>query len=477
MDAKLIWTKLLSTKRLGREGDPGFSDETRSEFDRDYDRIVFSSAFRRLKDKTQVFPLSRNDFTRTRLTHSIEAACVGRSLGRKIGDAMQSAGELPDSRIDIGSILAAACLAHDIGNPPFGHSGEAAIQSWAEQSLGIADDVGDASAEASDMASDGEQPARPKSIILDTAQQLQDLCEFEGNAQAMRVVTRLQLGRRRGGLQLTHATIGAMMKYPCGSLVDGKPRKKEQIEQKKFGYFVDDDALIVDGLQDLGMVAAGTGAFRRHPLAFLVEAADDICYAIIDLEDSVDQKLVDLESAIAILEPLAKRVETYSPSGYKGHSYLQWLRAYAIHGLVTACASAFRENAPSILDGTFNKSLVQATPAVDEYAAVKAEVARTAYVDSRVLAVELAGFQVIKGLLDIFVTALLTPDKKYSKKLLAIFPASYLGEQDREGDKRSALDKLSTYQRVLAATDYVSGMTDSFAVNLYQELSGIKLPE
>lgn len=448
------WETLLSSERFGRTEDAGLSDDKRGEFDRDYDRIIFSSAFRRLQDKTQVFPLSRNDFTRTRLTHSLEVSCVGRTLGRKVNEFLAQNGHIKhDDFVDIGTIVSSACLVHDIGNPPFGHSGESSIQKWAKEYL-------------------------KKNEIFDNDHQKRDLCEFEGNAQGLRVITRVQTNRRRGGLQLTLATLGAMMKYPCGSLIEDQPRKTSRVEQKKFGFFLDDADLISSGVRKLGMLEYKKNAFHRHPLAFLVEAADDICYALVDLEDSVDQKLIKVEDACGVLEKLAKKINTYRDKGYKDKSRLHWLRTYAMQALIDECFEVFTANLDAILSGDFSNSLIDESQLIDLYEDIQAMVKETAYKNHRVLAVELAGFRVIGGLLDIFVPAILQPEESGHRKLIELIPNSYLShEYEGYSSIEESLNILTPYQRVLRITDYISGMTDSFAVDLYQKLSGIKLPD
>lgn len=372
--------------------------------------------------------------------------------------------KLPTDLPEFATIVAAACLAHDIGNPPFGHSGEAAIQAWAKRNVGT---------------------ERKDRFVVETTQQVKDLHEFEGNAQAIRVLSRIQMRRRTGGMQLTLATLGAMMKYPCASVINGRSRDTSRVEQKKFGYFEDEGELILPALRCLGMHEYAPGAFRRHPLAFLVEAADDICYALVDLEDSVDQKVINEDDAIALLEPLAKMDERYSGQYYEGRVRLEWLRAYAINALINECARVFETRIDDILNGTLHESLIKLSDTKDEYKRVTTEIEANAYKDHRVLEVEAAGFQVISGLLDCFAPALIPSESECGmtyKKLLWLFPERYLqkpGEQHALGeksDRESAIKSLTTYQRLLAATDYISGMTDSFAVDLYQKLSGIRLP-
>jgi dGTPase len=459
------WNALLSNQRLCRDKEQGYEDNDRDDFERDFDRIIFSSAFRRLKDKTQVYPLSKNDYTRTRLTHSLEVAGVGRSLGRKVQRALERAEKIEKGKPEFAAVVAAACLAHDIGNPPFGHSGESAIQAWAKKNVGT------------------DKAAR---FQVTTPQQAADLTEFEGNAQGMRVLSKLQSRRRHGGMQLTIATLGAMMKYPCPSVIDGAGRDRKRVEQKKFGYFADDSQLILPALRGLEMQEYAPGAFRRHPLAFLVEAADDICYALVDLEDSVDQKVITENEAFDLMTPLAQRIERYRDKGYDGKHRLEWLRAYSINVLVKDCASVFESKYDDICNGSFHESLVKNSESAEDYERVISAVRKNAYKDRRVLEVEAAGHQVICGLLDYFAPSLISfgskNDDDEKKRMRWLFPASYLhrpGEavpSENLKDVEWALESLSTYQRLLAVTDYISGMTDSFAVDLYQKLSGIRLP-
>ena len=264
-------------------------------------------------------------------------SCVGRTLDATLKRFCSS-----DAPLMAPSTLAASLPQHalpmTLGNPPFGHSGESAFQAWARNNF-------------------GEHGLR----LQFAKQEAQDILDFEGNAQGLRVVTRLQSNRRTGGLQLTLATLGAMMKYPCGSLLQSSTRDKSHVEQKKFGFFRDDESFIVPGLRRLQMIEYLNGAFRRHPLAFLVEAADDICYAIVDLEDSVDQHLVDIDEACGVLEPVAKRVRNFEDKGYERKSRLLWLRAYAIQGLIDECVEVFGRSVDAIVNGEMSHSLIDAS--------------------------------------------------------------------------------------------------------------------
>lgn len=437
------WTRLLATSRLFHDGvAPGA--EGRSEFERDHDRVIFSSAFRRLKDKTQVFPLSPTDYTRTRLTHSLEASCVGRSLGYQAAIVLRRTGRISEGP-DIPTLVATACLAHDIGNPPFGHSGEDAISRWA------------ASRRSSLSLSDREQ---------------RDLENFEGNAQGFRIMARLQNRLRRGGIQPTLALLGAMTKYPRSSSPIRTPTDGRASE-KKYGFFQDDAEAALHAFKELGMIERAAGMHARHPLAFLTEAADDICYVVMDLEDAFKLKLVPFDVATGWLKRLS--ADPKSPKGdYRPSSEVSRLRAAAVHSMTMACAKVFEENLEAIEDGTFDLPLIAVTRFADDHKALKKFEQENVYNDDRVLEIEYAGYETIGGLLDRFGEAAVADSPSHQQaKLLKLLPDDLF---DRPGLPKDSRLALSRYQRVLAATDFVSGMTDSYAVELYQRLSGIKLP-
>jgi dGTPase len=454
------WRKLLSCKRVGDSREPTLPKPgERTDYDKDYDRIVFSSAFRRLHDKTQVFPLSTSDYTRTRLTHSIEASCVGRSLGQLAGHRLCKQ-EVAVDPAHLGTIVAAACLAHDIGNPPFGHSGEAAIQHWARRELqGVGADN-----------------------LFDNEAQRQDVLRFEGNAQGFRILNRLQSRDQVGGLRYTVATLGAMSKYPCPSSSEGWERDRGRVSQKKFGYFQDDAALAQEVFGALELPERAPGIYARHPLAFLVESADDICYAVIDLEDSVELKLIEARDACELLDRIARR----SPSNdgrrlerWEWEARLSRARSQAIGVLIGACVDVFDDEVVKMEAGEWETSLVDVRDHVRESLEAITELTREkGYWSERVLQIESAGFRTLGGLLDMFVWAVVTdtPDKE-QRKLRQLLPLEYLQHPRHAEPKRDeAIARLTPYQRLLCVTDYVSGMTDGFAVELYQRLSGIKLP-
>lgn len=437
------WERLISTKRLGREDSPS-SIDSRSEYLKDWDRIVYSSAFRRLQDKTQVFPLSESDYIRTRLTHSIEVSSVGRSLGMLCGEHILECNPgLKADAHDFGSIVAAACLAHDIGNPPFGHSGEDAIQAW--------------------FCEEGDQHLAG----LSPAEQA-DLRKFEGNAQGFRLITRLQNAVNKGGFQLTYAVLASFAKYPRGS--DMPNADKGKISEKKFGYCANDAgnfALVAEGT---GLIKKSDGAYARHPLAFLMEAADDICYGIVDLEDGHRLGRVSSAEAKELLMPIA------FPSGASpGASYeqidteagrIEYLRARSIGNLINAVVSVFKQHYNDIMEGQFEQDLIGLCAFAPQLKAILSLSREQIYSTPAVLQIEAAGYQVLGGLLTKLVPALLAHENSRSnahKKLIQIIPKQFTVG-------------TTPYEKLLGATDYVSGMTDSFALTLFRRLNGIELP-
>jgi len=435
------WQRLISPTRLGREDERGDSD-SRTEYLRDWDRLVYSSAFRRLQDKTQVFPLSDSDYVRTRLTHSIEVSSVGRSLGMLCGQYIrEKETSLRVDSHDFGAIVAAACLAHDIGNPPFGHSGETAIQSWFRGS--------------------GNQYLESLS-----ERERNDFLRFEGNAQGFRLITRLQNANHRGGFQLTYAVLGAFGKYPRPSDL----LKSTKISEKKFGYYADDSENFRSVADGLGLISKEDGAYCRHPLAFLMEAADDICYNIVDLEDGHRLGRIHFSEACGLLVPIA------FPAGHaESKSYqeidtdagkVEYLRARAIGNLIESVVEVFKENYPSIMRGEFEIDLVSKCKFAAELDAIRKKSKSQIYSTPAVLEIEAAGFEVLGGLLNKVAPALFTPEAERSpvqKKIAQIVP-----KQFSQG--------ATAYQRLLGATDYISGMTDTFALSMFRRLHGMELP-
>jgi dGTPase len=474
------WSALLADTRLYGKSYPADEDR-RSEFQRDYDRIIFSSAFRRLQDKTQVFPLSTTDYTRTRLTHSLECSSVARSLGILAAKHLQAFGVACEPH-DVGTIVATAALAHDLGNPPFGHSGEAAIQSWAKQRL-PSDTLTPTPLSLKRTLSLRRTDAR--SVPM-TATELADFQQFEGNAQGLRMLLRTMARTRKGGLRPTLATIGAMTKYPRPSLVPGHSFEST-VSQKKPGYFQDDRMMALKAFRTLGLTETAPGVFSRHPLAFLTEAADDICYSIADLEDGFKLGIVSFNAIRDVLLPLAEKDRAFHEIPYSDQmARVLRLRASAFQVLVGGCAKAFRESLDELEAGRLSVPLIDRTPYAEQHRYLKILARENVYRHDRVLQVEYAGYHTIGGLLNMFYDALCaSSDESRDDKLRRLLPSEFLrrpGKSRRPTEPGADpvtfyLSLMTPYERLLAVTDYVSGMTDRFAVNLYQRLSGIRLPD
>lgn len=446
------WNRLLSRVRPGL-AQTAPSSEARTDFQRDFDRIVFSSAFRRLQDKTQVFPLSQSDYVRTRLTHSLEVSSVGRSLGAMVGDHVIRRHDLrglyPQ---DFGAVVAAACLAHDIGNPPFGHAGEDAIRLWFATS---------ATAQAA--------------LAALTEAQRQDFLRFEGNAQGFRIITRLQSPDNYGGMQLTCATLGIFTKYPRASWLSAAP--PSGIAFKKFGFYQDDAALFAEVAEQLGLEPVGTQAWTRHPLAYLVEAADDICYRIIDVEDAFRLQQLPYEAVRDLLLPLTGAPESARRKLRhltRPRERIEYLRAKTIGAIIDQVHACFIVHEDRILAGAFTDELLDLVPAAEAMQALKDCGERWIYISKPVVEVEAAGFEVLGGLLEAFVATVNdiaqhgSQASPKSRMLVHLIPEQFVGP--------SRQPLADPYRRLLAISDFVSGMTDSYAVTLYKKITGISLP-
>jgi dGTPase len=434
MPAADAWRHFLSEARVGSNTPPiektskATVDSGRSEFHKDYDRIIFSSAFRRLSDKTQVVPFPQSAYTRQRLTHSLEVSCVGRSLATHVYNALGADISRIRPQGDFEAIVAAACLAHDIGNPPFGHFGERAIQDWAKQ-----------------------KRDSPEFGRLTLNQRL-DFERFEGNAQSFRVLTRLQMSSRTGGMRLTAAALGTMIKYPTFSQL------ADQFRYRKHGCFDDDRTAFEETFEQIGRTADSNGEYSRHPLALLSEAADDICYAIIDLEDGCQAGLISVDDALSILNEIQPL--RFSESNMPDSDKLAMGRALSISTLVQQAVQQFLEHSDQIIQGHYSRSLISDCPASESYTIAKRTVGRRVFESARVLEMEAAGYQAIQGLLNILVPAALSAAPSgFESHVLALTGLN----ARRDG---------SEYQRILACTDYVSGMTDRYCLELFQKLSG-----
>ncbi len=445
------WEQLLSLKRFGDKNKRlrKEQDETRLGFEVDYDRIIFSSEFRSLQDKTQVIPLSQTDFVHTRLTHSLEVSVVGRTLGRRVGQrVLEKHPHLRDAHgfqiNDFGAIVAAAALAHDIGNPPFGHSGEKAIGQFFKTGKGryFEDQL--------------------------TAKQYQDLCDFEGNANGFKILSESRKGRE-GGLRLSYATLGAFTKYPKESL----PKKPtNHIADKKYGVFQTDSDFFEEVATELGLQKRGKVpdmSYSRHPLAFLVEAADDICYTIIDFEDGINLGLIEEEYALEYLINLVRdsiQTKTYQKL-QSTQDRLSYLRALAINTLINEAVEIFMKNEEALLSGDFSKALMDCS----QYEAqindiLKISVAKI-YNSSEVLDKEIVGFKVINELLNIFTKTIFNnrndQNSHFDRLILKIL------------SDKIELEHGSIYDMLLSVCLYISKMSDSKAMTTFKKLNGNKL--
>ncbi|WP_299006310.1 deoxyguanosinetriphosphate triphosphohydrolase [uncultured Tenacibaculum sp.] len=440
------WEQLLSLKRFGdtQKRERAKQDETRLGFEVDFDRIIFSSAFRSLQDKTQVIPLSKTDFVHTRLTHSLEVSVVGRTLGRRVGKELlerhPKLKELGYTFNDFGAIVAAASVMHDIGNPPFGHSGEKAIGEYFKTGKGL----------------------QYKNQLTDS--EYQDLIDFEGNANGFKILTENREGIQ-GGLRLSYATLGAFLKYPKESL----PKKPtNHIVDKKYGFFQSEKDAFLDVAEDLGLLKKESEriSYYRHPLAYLVEAADDICYTIIDFEDGINLGLIEEDYALEYMIMLVKG----AIDSKKYHSLqhrkdrVSYLRALAIGVLINEAVTIFLDNEEAILNGTFDKGLLDKC----KYEAQINDIIKISvdkiYRSKEVVEKEVAGYKIIADLLDVFVTALNNKfenkQSNYDKLVLNLLPEEY--QQGREG----------LYDRIMQVCSYIAGLSDGYAIRLHRKLMG-----
>ena len=441
----MIWKTLLSAKRKGQRAGVG-AESSRSAFEQDYDRIIFSHPFRRLQDKTQVHPLPEHDFVHTRLTHSLEVSSVGRSLGKRAGEIILQ--RYPDlstefSLFDFGAIVAAAALAHDLGNPPFGHAGEDSI---------------------SDFFRHHPSGARFKDRVSES--EWHDLIRFEGNAQGFRI-----LDKEEYGLRLTYACLGAFTKYPCAALFPG--RNKSRKSQKKYGFFESEKEAFSAIALELGLIVRGENCWCRHPLAFLVEAADDICYSIIDLEDGCRLGLVSFNDTVDLLSGILrnkldrKKLESHRDLNQK----LGVLRAMAIGELIDASTEVFLAHEKALLDGSFDQALTE----LSVYADTLNEITRVSidkiYHARHVVEIEASGHQILPGLLEEFTDTGVhvvegKPSRKYNNLRLLLPTDIAASIEARPGDY---------YHMLRSIIDFVSGLTDRHALSLYRKIKGISL--
>ena len=441
------WKQLISNKRFGQEHKHAERHDDRSEFKRDYDRLIFSSAFRRLQNKTQVFPLPGSIFVHNRLTHSLEVASVGMSIGNDISRrVIQKQPDLKDTLVEeIGTIVSAACLAHDLGNPPFGHSGEKAIQTFFSEGPG----------------------QKIKSMV--SSEFWDDITHFEGNANAFRILTHRFKGRRQGGFVMTYSMLASIVKYPFASSLAGN--------HGKFGFFASEAESYKKIADELGIFCKSAPGeplkYARHPLVYMVEAADDICYEIMDIEDSHKLKILSYAETEHLLlsffdediqQKIRQRIidEELTDENEK----VVYMRASVIGKLENECVAAFLAHEEEILAGTFEGSLIDHISERQKKAYKECEKISYSkiYQSKPVLDIELSGYQIMATLMEVFIDAAVNPSRFYSKQLL------------RRVSNQYDIENESLEERIMAVLDYISGMTDIYALDIYQKINGISLP-
>lgn len=441
----MSWDRLINDKRFGLEHFHDPKHGSRSDFQRDFDRLVFSSPFRRLQNKTQVFPLPGSIFVHNRLTHSIEVASVGRSMANEIARELKkkySTEPWIDKLESIDEIVAAACLAHDLGNPPFGHSGEKAISTY---------------------FSEGEGRALQSEL---TPRQWNDLIHFEGNANAFRLLTHRFNGRRPGGFAMTYSTLASIVKYPFDSSLAGS--------HGKFGFFTSEQDDFIKVADELGLLPVkdndGHVKYSRHPLVYIVEAADDICYEIMDIEDAHKLKILSTEEVLPLFlgyfdEARRSHIERIMSGVEDPNEKIAYLRSCIIGLLVNRCAEAFVEHEDEIMSGKFKGSLLDHISPLERqgYRDCEALSWKKIYCAGDVVDIELAGTRIISFLIHELVKAVRNPELNYSRLLLAKVPQQY------------ETGSPHLYGKIQAVLDHISGMTDVYALDLYRSLSGMSL--
>lgn len=441
------WKQLISNKRFGQEHKHAERHDDRSEFKRDYDRLIFSSAFRRLQNKTQVFPLPGSIFVHNRLTHSLEVASVGMSIGNDISRrVIQKRPELKDTLVEeIGTIVSAACLAHDLGNPPFGHSGEKAIQTFFSEGPG--------------------QKIKP----MVSSEFWDDITHFEGNANAFRILTHRFKGRRQGGFVMTYSMLASIVKYPFASSLAGN--------HGKFGFFASEAESYRKIADELGIFCKSALGeplkYARHPLVYMVEAADDICYEIMDIEDSHKLKILSFAETEHLLlsffdEDIQQKIRQriIDEEMTDENEKVVYMRASVIGKLENECVAAFLAHEEEILAGTFEGSLIDHISERQKKAYKECEKISYSkiYQSKPVLDIELSGYQIMATLMEVFIEAAVNPSRFYSKQLLRRVSSQY------------DIENENLEERIMAVIDYISGMTDIYALDIYQKINGISLP-
>ena len=438
------WEKLLTNKRLGEDFNKKTEEDIRSDFQKDYDRIIFSNSFRRLGKKTQVHPLAKNDHIHSRLTHSLEVSSVGRSLGLKVGNLLRRRNDLPENynEGDIATIVQVASLAHDIGNPPFGHAGEFAIRHW--------------------FNSEGE-----KYLEFLNEKEKNDFKLFEGNAQGFRIVTQLEEKYMKGGMRLTYASLGTLVKYPWCS------NSNKALEKEKFNIFYSEKNIFQKIFEELSLKACNN-IYKRHPLSYLMEAADDICYGILDIEDAVELSIIPYDKAknvlceIIKLEPNRKIENVYCEKideNLTKRKGIGKLRAKAINSLIELVFEEFDNEYDCIVNGEYDNSLldglkIKNKKLSDIFKEIKKLNYENIFAERRKIEIEIGAYEIISILLE-----------RIKLKEINNLPFKYKRILELMGDEHPN-EKLSYYENLLKVTDYISGMTDNYATYIANQFSG-----
>lgn len=447
------WGRLITNKRFGKEEKYRENKEYRTDFQRDFDRLIFSAPFRRMQNKTQVFPLPGSIFVHNRLTHSLEVSSVGRSLGTDVARELQQLHpELRHTPLaEIGNIVSAACLAHDMGNPPFGHAGEKAIASYFKEGRG--QKLHDFTDETGEKLSE---------------EQWHDLTRFDGNANAFRLLTHQFEGRRKGGFVMCYPTLAAIVKYPYASTY--------ATTKQKFGFFNAESTYFRKIADEMGMIRLNAPdeplRYARHPLVYLVEAADDICYEIMDIEDAHKLRILSDEETfhhlLAFFSPdHQEKLKATFAYVTDINEQIVYLRSCVINSLEHACVRTFIDHESDIMQGRFEGSLIEhlPEPLLTAYRRCEEMAQKRIYCHHDVLDVELAGYRIIYTLLELFMdAAVLNPHHAYGRLLLSRVSSQY------------QLNAPHLYDRVMAVLDYISGMTDVYALDLYRKINGNSLP-
>jgi dGTPase len=462
---KLDWNKLITSKRLGTDS-KNLQADARNEFERDVDRVIFSSAFRRLQDKTQVFPIPKSDFIHSRLTHSIEVASIGRSLGKLVGTfVIKQEGEIRDGHTNeiitpdtFANIISASCMAHDIGNPPFGHSGEESFRHYYKNHL--------------------NNCSKTLFSQLNEKSKEDDFLRFEGNAEGFRILTNDHPSGFEGGLKMTYSTLSTFSKYTCGGgKIDQNALGLTTLKRrscKKVGFFQSEKEIFEKISQELGLLKLSSKQiyYTRHPLAFVMEAADNISYQIMDLEDGHKLGLISTDEVVDLLKPFTENIEN-DPCNIDEllkikdpYEKVGAFRAKSINSLIYQCFEVFKENYSKIMTGEFDSELTDLITQKDQLVKIEEIKGEKLFSYYKVVSIESSGRHVIKGLLELYLDAFENIDDKYGKNIINMLPHHF---RVKKGD--------DPYSVLLKISSYLSRMTDSFAIDQFRSLTGHKFPE